>query len=110
MPRSGNTSSSGQRRSRQERANATITWRGMLLGSLLCVAIALGVPYTTMVLKGTPMGFSSSTPAAFCLLFFVLILVHVLLALLKRRWGLQWGELVTIAIMMMVAAASPPGV
>lgn len=105
--RSDNTSHSAQRWSRQERANATITWRGLLLGSLLCVAIALGVPYTTMVLKGTPMGFSSSTPAAFCLLFFVLIFVHVLLALLKRRWGLQWGELVTIAIMMMVAAAIP---
>ncbi|MDE2734466.1 MAG: hypothetical protein OXI72_08755, partial [Gemmatimonadota bacterium] len=25
----------------------------------------------------------------------------------KRQWGLQWGELVTIAIMMMVAAAIP---
>ena len=60
-----------------------------------------------MVLKGTPLGFSSSTPAAFCLLFFVLILLHVLLALLRRRWGLRSGELVTIAIMMMVAAAIP---
>ena len=53
------------------------------------------------------MGFSSSTPAAYCLLFFLLITVHVVLALPKRQWGLQWGELVTIAIMMMVAAAIP---
>ena len=67
----------------------------------------MGVPYTTMVLKGTPLGFSSSTPAAFCLLLFVLLLVHVLLALLKRSWGLKWGELVTITIMMMVSAAIP---
>ena len=77
------------------------------MGSLLCVALAMGVPYTTMVLKGTPLGFSSSTPAAFCLLLFVLLLVHVLLALLKRSWGLKWGELVTITIMMMVSAAIP---
>ena len=46
-------------------------------------------------------------PAAYCLLFFLLITVHVVLALPKRQWGLQWGELVTIAIMMMVAAAIP---
>ncbi len=39
--------------------------------------------------------------------FFLLITVHVVLALPKRQWGLQWGELVTIAIMMMVAAAIP---
>lgn len=31
----------------------------------------------------------------------------MVLALPKRQWGLQWGELVTIAIMMMVAAAIP---
>ncbi|NKB66810.1 MAG: hypothetical protein GKR89_07110 [Candidatus Latescibacteria bacterium] len=91
----------------QERANAHITFRGLFIGALLCVAIALGVPHTTMLLRGTPMGFSSSTPAAYCLLFFLLITVHVLLALPRRNWGLQWGELVTIAIMMMVAAAIP---
>mgnify|MGYP001251759965 CR=1 FL=1 len=90
-----------------KRANGQITWRGLLLGGLLCVVIALGVPYTTMVLQATPMGVSSSSPAAFCLLFFVLTLGHGGLALLKRRWGLQWGELVTITIMMMVAAAIP---
>ena len=91
----------------RERPDAHITFRGLFLGALLCVAIALGVPHTTMLVKGTPMGFSSSTPAAYCLLFFLLITVHVALALPKRQWGLQWGELVTIAIMMMVAAAIP---
>ena len=91
----------------RERPDAHITFRGLFLGALLCVAIALGVPHTTMLVKGTPMGFSSSTPAAYCLLFFLLITVHVVLALPKRQWGLQWGELVTIAIMMMVAAAIP---
>ena len=91
----------------RERPDAHITFRGLFLGALLCVVIALGVPHTTMLVKGTPMGFSSSTPAAYCLLFFLLITVHVVLALPKRQWGLQWGELVTIAIMMMVAAAIP---
>ena len=91
----------------RERPDAHITFRGLFLGALLCIAIALGVPHTTMLVKGTPMGFSSSTPAAYCLLFFLLITVHVALALPKRQWGLQWGELVTISIMMMVAAAIP---
>ena len=42
---------------------SAITVRGILVGCVMCVAIALAAPYTTMLLRGTPMGFSSCTPA-----------------------------------------------
>ena len=41
----------------------------MLTGLGLCVLIAVGLPYGEFVIKGTRLGLSSSTPAAFFLLF-----------------------------------------
>ena len=85
---------------------SAVTLRGIAVGCLLCVVIGVGAPYTTMLLRGTPMGFSSSTPAAFFLLF-VLILGHVLLRCCRPTWGFTRGELITAMVMMMVAAAIP---
>jgi len=90
----------------QPEKGSGITLRGILVGCVMCVVIALGAPYTTMLIRGTPMGFSSCTPAAFFLLF-VVMLFHILLRLCARRWALRRGEFLTIAIMMMVAAALP---
>ena len=87
--------------------NSTITLRGVLVGGVMCAVIGLGAPYTTMLLKGTRMGFSSCTPAAFFLLFVLMVSIHLLLGLLGKRWAFQRGELLTITIMMMVAAALP---
>ena len=85
---------------------SAVTLRGIAVGCLLCAVIGVGAPYTTMLLRGTPMGFSSSTPAAFFLLF-VVMLVHVLLRSCRRTWGFTRGELITAMVMMMVAAAIP---
>lgn len=91
----------------QERAASAVTVRGIGVGCLLCLVIAIGAPYTTMLLKGTPMGFSSSTPAAFFLLFVTMVTVHLLLGLCRASWALTRGELLTITLMMMVATAIP---
>ena len=84
-----------------------ITLRGILVGCLFCAFIAIGAPYTTMVLSGTPMGFSSSTPAAFFLLFITIVILHPVLGLLNRSWSFSPGELLTITAMMFVSAALP---
>jgi len=84
-----------------------ITLRSFVLGCLMCVLIATGIPYGSMVVQGTRLGLSSCTPAAFFLLFVFLLSVHVFLGFLKRRWAFQRGELITIFIMMMVATAIP---
>ena len=86
---------------------SAVTLRGILVGCLMCAIIAVGAPYTTMLLKGTPMGFSSSTPAAFFLLFIFMVTVHLLLGLCRRSWAFSRGELLTIMLMMMVASAIP---
>ncbi len=88
------------------RANSTITIRGLIVGGVLCAVIGLGAPYTTMLLRSTPMGFSSATPAAFFLLSLLLI-CQVPLKLARSGWGLTRGELITVTVMMMVAAAIP---
>ena len=85
---------------------SAVTLRGIAVGCLLCVVIGVGAPYTTMLLRGTPMGFSSSTPAAFFLLA-LLLLLHELLRCRRRTWGFTRGELITPTVMMMVAAAIP---
>ena len=86
---------------------SVITTRGVMVGCIMCVIIAIGVPYGGMVIRGTRLGLSSATPAAFFLLFILLLTVHLLLGAIKRKWAFQWGELLTIFFMMMVATAIP---
>jgi len=93
------------KQNRLDSGNA-ITLRSIAMGALLCAAIALGAPYTTMLLKGTPMGLSSATPAAFFLIF-VVMAIQILLLKLKRQWAFRRGELITMTAMAMVSAALP---
>jgi hypothetical protein len=46
-----------------------IRFGAMLAGMLLCLLISMGLPYGEFVIQGTRLGLSSSTPAAFFLLF-----------------------------------------
>ena len=81
--------------------------RALVLGAVLCALIALGVPYGGLVVQGTRLGLSSLAPAAFFLLFLLLVVVQPLLRLLRRGWALSAGELAVIFIMMAVATAIP---
>jgi len=89
------------------RGDGTVTWRGIGVGALMSAVIALGVPYGGMVIQGTRLGLSSSTPAAFFLFFMILLTIHVILGKIKRGWAFRWGELLTIFSMMVVATAIP---
>ena len=79
----------------------------MLTGLALCALIAVGLPYGEFVIKGTRLGLSSSTPAAFFLLFSLLALVQPLLRLVQRQWAFNRAELLLITAMMMLATAIP---
>ena len=87
--------------------DSAITVRSLVIGCFLAAAIAVGIPYGSMVIQGTRLGLSSSTPAAFFLLFIILLTANLLLGLLSPRRALQRGELIVIFIMMMVATAIP---
>ena len=88
-------------------APAAITARGFFVGAIMSLVIAIGIPYGSMVIQGSRLGLSSATPAAFFLLFVLLLTLHLLLGLLNRTWSFSRGELVTIFIMMAVATAIP---
>ena len=79
----------------------------MLTGLGLCALISVGLPYGEFVIKGTRLGLSSSTPAAFFLLFWLLALVQPLLGLMRRHWMFNRAELLLITAMMMLATAIP---
>ena len=88
-------------------ASSAITARGFLVGSVMSLLIAIGIPYGSMVIQGSRLGLSSATPAAFFLLFVLLLTLHVFLGALNRAWAFSRGELVTIFVMMAVATAIP---
>ncbi len=79
----------------------------MLTGLGLCALISVGLPYGEFVVKGTRLGLSSSTPAAFFLLFWLVALVQPLLGLVRRQWAFNRAELLLITAMMMLATAIP---
>ena len=84
-----------------------VTWRGVLVGSLLCALIAVGAPYARQIIKGTALALTSATPVAFFLLFVLLLTLHLLLGRCRREWAFTRGELITIFAMMTAAAAIP---
>ena len=79
----------------------------MLMGTLLCGGIAVGLPYGEFVVQGTQLGLNSSTPAAFFLLFVLLALVQPLLGSVRRSWLFTRAELLLVTVMMMLTTAIP---
>ena len=84
-----------------------VTLRGLAVGACMCAVIAVGIPYGSMVVQGTRLGLSSCTPAAFFLLFVLLLTVQLVLGAISPRLALSRAELVTVFIMMAVATAIP---
>ncbi len=80
--------------------------RAVLLGALGCLTIAVGEPYGVLVLRGSPMAADFSAGAALFLFLAFVFLVNPALGLLRLN-RLQTGELATVYIMMLVAAAIP---
>ena len=99
LARRGDTAAAG--------TGPAVTLRSILIGLAFCVAIAVCVPYGGMLIRGSRLGLSSATPAAFFALFMLLLLVQPLLRGLNAGWVLRRGELIVVFFMMMVASAIP---
>ena len=87
-------------------AGPGVSRRAVLLGLLGSLIIAAGEPFGVLVLRGSPMGADFSTGAAIFLFLPLTLMLNPLVRLLGRP-ALRRGELVTIYIMMIVAAAIP---
>jgi hypothetical protein len=83
--------------------SSPIRLRAMLVGCLCCSVIAVGLPFAEFVIQGSRLGLSSSTPAAFFLLFILL----PLLGTIRRSWLFNRAELLLLTAMMMLATAIP---
>ena len=83
-----------------------VSGRALLVGALGCLAIAVGEPYGVLVLRGSPLAADFSAGAALFLLLVLCLVVNPLARLLTGS-RLEPGELATIYIMMVVAAAIP---
>ena len=88
-------------------SSSPIRLHAIVVGVVLCCLISVGIPYGEFVIKGTRLGLSSSTPAAFFLLFWLVLLVQPLLGLVRRSWLFTRAELLLINVMMMLTTAIP---
>lgn len=84
-----------------------MTKRAILIGLILSLGIGLVLPVTEFLIQGTRLGLSSAAPAAFFLLFAIIIGPQFLLKCFKPEWALKRSELLVIFAMMMVATVIP---
>ena len=82
-------------------------WYALGVGLLLSLLIAAATPYNEMMIKGSRLGLSSLTPAAFFLFFIWVLAVNPLLKVFWPVRALGRGELLLVFAMMMVATAIP---
>ena len=90
-----------------QESNSIPRARSLVIGLLLAAFIGAATPYNEMIVKGSRLGLSSCTPAAFFLLFVGLLIVNPLLRAMRRSWALTREELLVVFAMMMVATAIP---
>lgn len=81
--------------------------RGFVAGAVGAAVLGLGVPYGTMVVRGSYMDLDFSTPGAIFLFFVLSGGLNALLHRLVPKLALSTGELAVAYIMMVVACAVP---
>ena len=84
----------------------SVSLRAVLVGLGCCLALAIGEPFGVLVLHGSPLAADFSTGVALFLFFILTVLINPIARLLTGS-RLQRGELATVYIMMIVAAAIP---
>jgi hypothetical protein len=83
------------------------TFRAFVIGGLLSFFIGVAAPYGNMIIRGSYMALNISTPIAFFLFFLLVGVVNAVMRLVWAHAALRPGELVTIYIMMIIAATVP---
>ena len=76
-------------------------------GLAFVILISVMTPYNEMLVKGSRLGLSSLTPAAFFLFFILSLFINPALTRLGPTWSFTKPELLLIFAMMMVATAIP---
>lgn len=82
-----------------------VTYRSLIAGLVATLAVALGCPYATFVVRGSYMDLDFSTPGAVFLLFLLAGGINRLLRVIRPKWSLNPGELLFAYIMALMASA-----
>ena len=90
-----------------EKRLSPFSMRGIGIGALLSLIIAVGATYATIVMQGTWMTVNASAPAAIFLFVIVTVVINTVLATIGRRFAISQADLVLIYVMMLVAACVP---
>ena len=82
-----------------------MTARAVVIGTVSVLLIAVGTPYSDLVMQGTWIGLTAFPISA----FFLLLIIAGLLNVIPRKLGvgLKSNELLVIYAMMLVAAGIP---
>lgn len=83
------------------------TPRAWLLGAIGALIVGLGVPYGTLILRGSYMDLDFSTPGAIFVLFVFTALLNPLLFRLSRRFALSSREMLVVYVMSLMACSIP---
>jgi hypothetical protein len=81
-----------------------VTWRSVLVGTVLVGAIGVLSPWAILVVKGSQLTSNAIPIIAVLFLFGLAAGVVPLLKLLRRAWAFSRGELITIYVMMLVGS------
>ncbi len=92
---------------RPEPQTSRIRPGALLTGATFVAVIAVMTPYNEMLVKGSRLGLSSLTPAAFFLFFVLVLFINPFLRRSSTSAALNKPELLVIFAMMMVATAIP---
>ena len=84
-----------------------VTLKSIFVGLIGSAFIALGIPYSEMVIQGSHMGIWNTTPAAIFTFFLLVAVVNVLLGVIHRPLALTPSELAVAYIMMLIANTIP---
>ncbi|MDA0337982.1 MAG: hypothetical protein O2782_22665, partial [bacterium] len=84
-----------------------VTYRSLLCGALLSIALGVAAPYENLLISGSPMHFDYSSPGAVFFFLLFLLIVNPVVALLRWRWRFSAAELATVYIMAAVACTLP---
>ena len=88
-------------------ARRGVTVRAVLVGAVLCALMTAAEPFGVLVVHGSALCADFSTGGAIFLFFVLIFAVNAVLRRLSPPLGLATGELVTVYVMLVLAAAIP---
>ncbi len=82
-----------------------ITFKSLLIGIILCFALAAGEPIGVLLVHGSPMCADFSTGGAIFLFFILVFLINFLLKMVNKNLALSKQELIIVYMMMIIASS-----